>query len=61
MDIGCGFGGLTIKLAKLFPNKPVAGFEIRAKVCEYVRLRILALRNEHPGEFKNATCLRYAT
>ena len=29
MDIGCGFGGLTVSLASLFPDKPVVGFEIR--------------------------------
>eukprot|EP00605_Chrysophyceae_sp_TOSAG23-4_P001250 GSChrysophyteH1.ASY1.ANO1.1361.1 assembled CDS len=43
LDIGMGFGGLTIALAKLFPNKNVLGMEIRAKVCEY---------------FLNASCLR---
>ena len=58
VDIGCGFGGLTIKLASLYPNKPVIGFEIRAKVCEYVRLRIQALRKEYPGQYKNAGCIR---
>lgn len=32
LDIGMGFGGLTISLAELFPDKPVLGMEIRAKV-----------------------------
>ena len=58
MDIGCGFGGLTVSLASLFPDKPVVGFEIRAKVCEYVRLRILALRKEFPNKYINASCIR---
>ena len=37
LDIGCGFGGLTIELATLLPEANVLGLEIRAKVCEYVR------------------------
>ena len=37
IDVGMGFGGLTVALAQLFPNKLVLGMEIRAKVCEYVR------------------------
>ena len=53
-----GFGGLTVALAELFPSSLVLGMEIRAKVCEYVRLRIEALRNEYPGKYQNAACLR---
>ena len=44
VDVGCGFGGLTVALADLFPDDYSLGVEIRAKVTEYVRLRILALR-----------------
>jgi tRNA (guanine-N7-)-methyltransferase len=33
--IGMGFGGLTIALAQLFPDKLVLGMEIRAKVILY--------------------------
>ena len=58
LDIGCGFGGLTVALSKLFPQSLVLGMEIRAKVCEYVRLRIEALREEEPGSYQNAACLR---
>jgi len=58
LDIGMGFGGLTVSLATLFPDKLVMGMEIRAKVCEYVRRRIEALRDEHPGQYNNASCLR---
>jgi tRNA (guanine-N7-)-methyltransferase len=58
VDVGCGFGGLTVALAGLFPDKLVVGMEIRAKVCEYVRLRIQALRDELPGSYQNAACLR---
>ena len=59
LDIGMGFGGLTVALARNFPDKVVMGMEIRAKVCEYVRLRIEALRSEFPGMYQNASCLRY--
>jgi len=58
LDIGMGFGGLTVDLAKLMPDKLILGMEIRAKVCEYVRLRVDALRAEHVGEYQNASCLR---
>eukprot|EP01031_Cornospumella_fuschlensis_P032645 gene32645-39469_t len=59
LDMGMGFGGLTVKLAELFPTTLVLGMEIRAKVCEYVRLRIEALRHQHSGRmFENAGCLR---
>jgi tRNA (guanine-N7-)-methyltransferase len=47
LDIGCGFGGLTVALATILPNDTILGMEIRAKVTEYVRLRLLALRKEH--------------
>lgn len=58
LDMGMGFGGLTVELAQLFPDQLVLGMEIRAKVCEYVRLRIEALREEQPGQYQNAACLR---
>ena len=51
VDVGMGFGGLTIALAQLFPDKLVLGMEIRAKVCEYVRLKINAMRIEQPGQY----------
>jgi len=46
VDVGCGFGGLTVALAKLYPDEVSLGMEIRAKVCEFVRLRIEALRKQ---------------
>ncbi len=61
LDIGCGFGGLTTALATILPNKLILGLEIRAKVTEYVRLRILALRKEHPGQYENCSVLRSNT
>jgi len=57
LDVGCGFGGLTIALSKLLSDKIILGMEIRAKVTEYVRLRIVALRQEYKksGENNNNT------
>lgn len=61
LDIGCGFGGLTVALSTLLPEQVILGLEIRAKVAEYVRLRIMALRKEHPGQYQNASVLRSNT
>ena len=58
LDIGCGFGGLTVALATLLPNETVLGMEIRAKVTEYVRLRIAAFRKENPGRYQNCSVMR---
>lgn len=57
-DIGCGFGGLLVRLSPLFPKELIIGMEIRAQVSEYVRERALALRKEHPGEYQNISGLR---
>jgi len=43
-DIGCGFGGLLIALAPLFPDTLMMGMEIRVQVSQYVQDRITALR-----------------
>ena len=32
LDIGCGYGGLLIQLAKHFPDRLLLGLEIRVKV-----------------------------
>lgn len=61
LDIGCGFGGLTIALATLLPTKTILGLEIRAKVTEYVRLRIVASRKEFPGQYQNCSVMRSNT
>lgn len=58
LDCGCGFGGLTVALAALLPEEVILGLEIRLKVTEYVRLRILALRQEKPGKYENCSVLR---
>jgi len=57
LDIGCGFGGLTVKLSTLLPEERILGMEIRAKVTEYVRLRLVALRKE--SKKKNETSTAY--
>ncbi|SCZ94126.1 BZ3500_MvSof-1268-A1-R1_Chr12-2g03705 [Microbotryum saponariae] len=43
-DIGCGFGGLLISLAPLFPDTLMLGMEIRTQVTQYVADKIKALR-----------------
>lgn len=58
LDIGCGFGGLTVALATLFPDQLTLGMEIRPKVCEFVKLKCEALRKENPGSYENASALR---
>ncbi|KAF5202423.1 tRNA (guanine-N(7)-)-methyltransferase [Thalictrum thalictroides] len=57
-DIGCGFGGLLISLSTLFPETLMIGMEIRDKVTEYVKERILALREANPGQYQNASVVR---
>ncbi|GAA5854735.1 hypothetical protein JCM5353_004603 [Sporobolomyces roseus] len=43
-DVGCGFGGLSISLAPLFPKTLMLGLEIRVQVTQYVSDKIRALR-----------------
>lgn len=57
-DIGCGFGGLLISLSTLFPHKLMIGMELRDKVTEYVKERILALRTSNPGQYENVSVVR---
>ena len=58
LDIGCGFGGLTVALSTILPDETILGMEIRTKVTEFVRLRILALRKDVPGSYQNASVMR---
>eukprot|EP00850_Spirogloea_muscicola_P002792 SM000011S18970 [mRNA] locus=s11:128016:130334:+ [translate_table: standard] len=57
-DVGCGFGGLLVTLAPLYPDTLMVGLELRDKVSEYVRERIDALRLKHPGKYTNITAIR---
>eukprot|EP00798_Chlamydomonas_sp_ICE-L_P007848 gene7848-1054_t len=61
-DIGCGFGGLLIKLATIYPDTLMVGMELRDKVSLYVKERIVALRHDSEdaggSAYSNVTCLR---
>ncbi|XP_058780651.1 tRNA (guanine-N(7)-)-methyltransferase-like [Vicia villosa] len=57
-DIGCGFGGLLISLSTLFPETLMIGMELRDKVSEYVKERILSLRVANPGQYQNISVVR---
>ena len=57
-DVGCGFGGLLVRLSPLFPDDLAVGMEIRDKVSQYVKERCVALRREHPGSYENISCIR---
>ena len=59
--MGCGFGGLLVGLAPVLPQTLCLGLEIRPRVAEYVRLRILALRraaDAGTGAFDNISVLK---
>jgi len=69
VDIGCGYGGLLVNLAKILPDKLSLGMEIRVKVSQYVRNRIEKYRFDY-GEssaeekaaavtdYENVACIR---
>lgn len=57
-DIGCGFGGMLVNLSPLFPDTLMIGMELRDKVSEYVKERILALRASNPGQYENISIVR---
>ncbi|KAI0926386.1 tRNA (guanine-N(7)-)-methyltransferase (tRNA(m7G46)-methyltransferase) [Taiwanofungus camphoratus] len=64
-DVGCGFGGLLIALAPLFPDTLMLGMEIRVQVSQYVQDRITALRATSapaapstPGPYQNVSIVR---
>ena len=57
-DIGCGYGGLLVDLSPIFPDTLMLGMEIRVKVSDYVTDRVLALRDQHPGQYGNIACIR---
>ncbi|RIB17156.1 guanine-N(7)--methyltransferase-like protein [Gigaspora rosea] len=57
-DLGCGYGGLLFSLSPLYPETLMLGMEIRVKVEEYVREKIIALRLQHPGQYQNISIIR---
>lgn len=57
-DIGCGFGGLLVSLATLFPDTLMVGMELRDKVTEYVKERVNGLRTTNPGQYQNISVVR---
>jgi len=65
-DVGCGFGGLLIALAPMFPDKLMLGMEIRVQVSQYVQDRITALRatstdpegSTDPSPYQNVSIVR---
>lgn len=61
-DIGCGYGGLLMKLSPLFPESLMLGLEIRVAVSDFVSEKIKALRAHHAEDsgagFRNVACLR---
>ena len=57
LDVGCGYGGLLIKLSPLFPDTLMLGLEIRVKVSEYVHDRIQALQ-QSTGQYQNVSVIR---
>ena len=58
MDIGCGYGGLLVSLAPLYPSCLMLGLEIRVKVSDYVQDRIRALQYNEPDKYNNIAVLR---
>lgn len=59
IDVGCGYGGLLVALAPLFPDKLILGMEIRTKVEDYVKKRIDALRVQNKDDlYQNISVMR---
>ena len=61
LDAGCGYGGMLITLATLYPEQTMLGIEIRTKVADFVCQRIASLREstskEGKAQYQNAACL----
>ena len=58
VDVGCGFGGLLVKIAPAFPRHFAIGLEIRDKVSQYVKERCKALCQHHKGVYDKISCIR---
>ncbi|WWC85224.1 tRNA (guanine-N(7)-)-methyltransferase [Kwoniella dendrophila CBS 6074] len=68
-DVGCGFGGLLMALAPMFPDTLMLGMEIRMSVTKYVTDRIAATRQHQSllpsestervkGQYENVSVIR---
>jgi len=57
LDIGCGFGGLTVSLGQNFPDSLILGLEIRKPVVAFVEERIQILREENKDQYQNISVL----
>eukprot|EP01128_Nolandella_sp_AFSM9_P003624 TRINITY_DN1576_c0_g1_i1.p1 TRINITY_DN1576_c0_g1~~TRINITY_DN1576_c0_g1_i1.p1 ORF type:complete len:283 (-),score=77.39 TRINITY_DN1576_c0_g1_i1:195-1022(-) len=57
-DIGCGYGGLSVSLSQLFPEKYIVAMEIRPSVVEYVADRIKKLREAEEGKYTNVSVIQ---
>lgn len=59
-DIGCGYGGLLVKLSPMFPETLMIGFEIRVKVSDFLSEKIEALRARSTDGcgYRNIACVR---
>ena len=58
VDVGCGYGGLLVSLAPLYPSTFILGLEIRVKVSDYVQDRIKALQHNEPDKYSNIAVIR---
>jgi tRNA (guanine-N7-)-methyltransferase len=58
VDVGCGYGGLLVSLALLYPSTFILGLEIRVKVSDYVQDRIRALQHNEPDKYSNIAVIR---
>ena len=52
------FSIVVVHLSTMFPDTLMLGMEIRVKVSDYVKDRVIALRKNHPGQYQNIACLR---
>eukprot|EP00033_Pygsuia_biforma_P004708 GCRY01005161.1.p1 GENE.GCRY01005161.1~~GCRY01005161.1.p1 ORF type:complete len:261 (-),score=48.77 GCRY01005161.1:46-828(-) len=58
VDVGCGYGGLTVSLSEVFPKSLILAMEIRDKVAEYVHHRIQSLRQDSEDKYGNCAVVR---
>ena len=58
VDVGCGFGGLTVELARLHPESLVMGMEIRYKVHKQLVVNIKSLKPCTHGQVTEYVRLR---